>query len=75
MASLRIVKLLALAGVVCLLGCRGYCERNYPAVSGQAGCAPCAAVQQPCCTPAGYTPVQATPCAPQPGAWNTPVHQ
>jgi hypothetical protein len=72
MASLRIIKLLAFVGVMSLMGCRGYCERNYPAASG-CGCAPVA--QQPCCTPAGYTPVQATPCGPQPGAWNTPVHQ
>jgi hypothetical protein len=71
MASLRIIKLLALAGVVCLMGCRGYCERNYPAVSGQAGCAPCA--PQPCCTPASNYAVQ--PCAQPPGAWNVPAHQ
>jgi hypothetical protein len=75
MVGVRIIKLLALAGVVCLMGCRGYCERNYPAVSGQANCGCAPVAQQPCCTPAGYTPVQATPCVvPQQGAWNTPVH-
>ena len=65
MATLRIIKLLAFAGVVCLMGCRGYCERNYPAVSGQAGCAP-----QPCCTPASNYAVQ--PCAPAQGGWQHP---
>jgi hypothetical protein len=69
MASLRIVKLLALAGIVCLVGCRGYCERNYPAPAAVG----CAQPQQPCCTPASYTPLQ--PCAPTPGAWNAPAHQ
>ena len=68
MASLRIIKLLALAGVACLIGCRGYCERKYPAVSGAPGCGCAPVAQQPCCTPAGYTPVQATPCPPQQAA-------
>ena len=68
MASIRIIRLLALAGVACLIGCRGYCERNYPAVSGTAcGCAP---VQQPCCAPASNYPVQAQPCTPQQSGWH-----
>ena|GEM_PF-2677293 len=69
MASLRIIKLLALAGVVCLMGCRGYCERNYPAVSGQAGCA---CPPQPCCGPASNYPVQPQPCNNQQGTWQHP---
>jgi hypothetical protein len=70
MASLRIIKLLAFVGVMSLMGCRGYCERNYPA-AGTAGCGCAPAAQQPCCTPAGYTPVQATPCVtPQAAGWH-----
>ena len=74
MTSVRIIKLLALAGVVCLMGCRGYCERNYPAVSGQAGCVPCAQQQQqPCCAPASNYPLQ--PCGPAQTPWTVPAHQ
>jgi hypothetical protein len=66
----NILRLLALAGILSLTGCRAFCERHYPETNyaPNSGCAP-----QPCCTPASYGPVQAQPCAPAPGAWNVPA--
>ena len=70
MTSGRILRVLALIGVLSLTGCRAWCERQ---------CAPynncaCPCAPQPCCAPASNYPVQAQPCAPAAPAWNVPTH-
>jgi hypothetical protein len=66
----RIVRLLALAALLALTGCRSWCERHYPEPNYAGNC--CQPQPQPCCAPATNYPLQ--PCAPAAPAWNTPSH-
>jgi hypothetical protein len=72
----RIVRLLALAGLLALTGCRAFCDRYYehncpPGYNNNCGCA---APPPPCCAPVSNYPVQAQPCAPAAPGWNVPQH-